>query len=89
MPWLTVSVMPHQPIERTPNTWSNGGSLAAMPNMRKWCLGTGCCASALRKNGSMEAQVQRLRSAMSQKREAENFGISTTVPPAHMVGRIE
>ncbi len=60
-----------------------------MPNMRKWCAGIGCCASAFRKKGSVDAQVQRLRTATSQKREAENRGISTTVPPAHMVGRIE
>ena len=33
--------------------------------------------------------MHRLRSAMSQKREAENLGISTTVPPTHIVGRIE
>jgi hypothetical protein len=35
MPWLTVSVMPHQPMVRTPKKASNGGSFTALPNMRK------------------------------------------------------
>jgi hypothetical protein len=37
-------------------------------------------------NKTMFAHVQRFRTTMSQKRLAENFGISTAVPPDHSVG---
>ncbi|MNO73382.1 hypothetical protein D3C76_643460 [compost metagenome] len=85
-----VSVMPHQPMVLMPSALVCGRSLAPVPHRRKWCFsGRGRASSALKKNGMVECQVQRLRTAMSQKRLAENFGISTMLPPTHIEERKE
>ncbi|MCY1443886.1 hypothetical protein D9M71_603270 [compost metagenome] len=78
----TVSVMPHQPMVLMPKACANAGSQTPVPHRRKaCCCGRGWASKARMKNGRVECQVQRLRTATSQKRLAEKRGCRTRVPP--------
>ena len=90
MPWVIVSVMPHQPIVWIPTTFSISGNRTAGPQNRYECFaGTSEAMSAFTQNGISEHHVTWFRTETSQKREAENFGWRTIVPPAHNVDSIE
>jgi hypothetical protein len=66
MPWLTVSVMPHQPTMPTPKRRATAGSTQPMPNSRKWCrAGVSTFLSARTQKGASEAMVARCFSAMA------------------------
>src|SRR5258705_7207734 len=90
MPWVMVSVMPHQPIVLTPKAAKGGGSLTAVPQSRNlWFLGISCSSSAFMQNGIVEVQVQLCSSATLQNRLAENRGWITQDAPTHSDASIE
>ena len=90
MPWVMVSVMPHQPIVLTPKAANGGGSDTAVPQSRNlWFLGISCSSSAFMQNGIVEVQVQLCSSATRQKRLAENRGWITQEAPTHSAASIE
>src|SRR5215218_5330967 len=90
MPWVMVSVMPHQPMILMPKTANGGGSLTAVPHSRNlWVLGISCSSSAFMQNGIVEVQVQPCSSATLQNRLAENRGWTTQEAPTHSVASIE
>ena len=90
MPWVTVSVMPHQPIILMPNTANGGGSHTAVPQSRNRCrVGISCSSSAFMQNGMVEVQVQPCSSATCQNRLAENRGWITQLAPTHRLASIE
>src|SRR5260370_30171573 len=75
MPWVMVSVMPHQPMILMPNTANGGGSHTAVPHsLNRCCFGISCSSSAFMQNGIVEVQVQPCASATFQNRLAENRG---------------
>ena len=58
MPWVMVSVIPHQPIILIPNAANGGGSDTAVPQSRNlWAFGISCSSSAFMQNGIVEVQV--------------------------------
>src|SRR3979409_2001405 len=82
MPWVMVSVMPHQPMVLMPNTVNGGGSLTAVPQSRNlWLFGISCSSSAFMQNGIVEVQVQPCSSATFQNRLSENRGGVTQGAP--------
>ena len=90
MPWVMVSVMPHQPMILTPNTAKGGGSFTAEPHSRNlWFLGISCSSSAFMQKGMVEVQVEPCSSATGQKRLAEKRGWMTQVPPTQRLASIE
>ena len=90
MPWVMVSVMPHQPMILTPNTAKAGGSFTAVPQSRNlWSFGISCSSSAFMQNGMVEVQVQPCSSATRQKRLAEKRGWITQVAPTQRLASIE
>src|SRR4051794_10035046 len=90
MPWAIVSVIPHQPIERTRKCASVTLSQKPCPHIRKrWLVGTGWLRSALMQKATVDVHVARFRIATGQNRLAENRGCSNTVPPTHKEGSTE
>ena len=90
MPWVMVSVMPHQPMILMPKTANGGGSQTAVPHSRNLCcFGISCSSSAFMQNGMVEVQVQPCSSATFQNRLAENRGWITQVAPTHRLASIE
>ena len=90
MPWVMVSVMPHQPMILTPKAANGGGSFTAVPQSRNLCcFGISCSSSAFMQNGIVEVQVLPCSSATFQKRLAENRGWITHVAPTHSDASIE
>ena len=90
MPWVMVSVMPHQPMILTPNAANGGGSLTAVPQSRNlWLFGISCSSNAFMQNGIVEVQVALCSSATFQNRLAENRGWITQDAPTHKLASIE
>ena len=90
MPWVMVSVMPHQPMTLTPKAAKAGGSLIAEPHRRNlWSFGTSCSSSAFMQNGMVEVQVAPCSRATLQNRLAEKRGWITQVAPTHSVASME
>ena len=90
MPWVMVSVMPHQPMILTPKAAKGGGSFTAVPQSRNlWCFGISCSSSAFMQKGMVEVQVQSCSSATLQNRLAEKRGWITQVAPTHKLASIE
>src|ERR1700724_158990 len=90
MPWVMVSVMPHQPMILMPKTEKGGGSFTAVPQSRNLCcFGISCSSSAFMQNGIVEVQVHPCCSATLQNRLAEHRGGITQRPPTHRLASIE
>ena len=90
MPWVMISVMPHQPSSGTRKCSSTDESSTAWPQVRNQCRwGTGSRRSASVQKGTREAQVQRCPTAAGQKPLAEKRGWSTTSAPAHRLAMVE
>src|ERR1700732_441579 len=90
MPWVMVSVMPHQPMVLMPKMANGGGSHTAVPQSRNLCcFGISCSSSAFMQKGIVEVQVQPCCSAALQNRLAEKRGWITQVPPTQRLDNIE
>ncbi len=90
MPWVMVSVIPHQPMILMPKAAKAGGSQIAVPHSRNLCrFGISCSSSAFMQNGIVEVQVQPCSSATSQNRLAENRGWITQEAPTHRFASME
>ena len=90
MPWVMVSVMPHQPMVLIPNAAKGGGSFTAVPQSRNlWSFGISCSSSAFMQNGIVEVQVAPCSRATPQNRLAEKRGWITHEPPTHSVASME
>ena len=75
MPWVMVSVIPHQPMILTPKAAKGGGSFTALPQSRNlWFFGISRSSSAFMQKGMVEVHVQPCSSATGQKRLAEKRG---------------
>ena len=85
----TVSVMPNHPSVLMPKYESLGGSQNASPHRRKEFAGTSRSFSKLTQNVMIEHQVALCSTAVSQNRDKLKRGWSTTVQPAHRLGRTE
>src|SRR3954468_10374923 len=90
MPWVMVSVIPHQPMIFTPKPEKAGGSQTAVPQRRNvCCFGISCSSSAFMQKGMVEVQVDPCSAATLQNRRAENRGWITQDPPTHRLASIE
>src|SRR5882757_747227 len=90
MPWVMVSVMPHQPMILMPNAAKAGGWQIAVPQSRNvCCFGISCSSSAFMQNGMVEVQLQPCSAATFQNRRAENRGWITQDAPTHRLPSIE
>ena len=90
MPWVMVSVMPHQPMILTPKAAKAGGSQTAVPQSRNVCrFGISRSSSAFMQNGIVEVQLQPCSAATLQNRLAENRGWITQVAPTHRLASTE
>src|SRR5829696_8923385 len=89
MQWVTSSVMPYAATTRMPSISESTGMIRPnTPTRTVWPSGMPCSNAALMTNGMSEMWVTECLAIVGHMPLAENFGCSTTVPPAPSTDQI-